>query len=193
MAEDQAQESEENEALPEGEEQEDAKKGGMSKLILFAGVPVVLIVVGLGAAYFLGFFGGSKEEHAEDDHGGEHGEAGEYDEHGEPKEHAPSKHEIVFYDLPDLLVNLSVGNGETRYLKLRIALELSDHAAVDKVEVVMPRVIDNFQVYLRELRLEDLDGSAGIYRMREELLKRINLSLQNVTVQDVLFKEIIVQ
>lgn len=184
MAEDQAQEAEENEDLPEGEELEEPKKGGMNKLILFAGVPVVLILVGLGAAYFLGFFGGAKEEHAADGHGGEHGEHGEQEE---------PKHELVFYDLPDLLVNLSAEDGETRYLKLRIALELSDQASVDKVEVVMPRIIDNFQVYLRELRLEDLNGSAGIYRMREELLKRINLSLQNVAVQDVLFKEIIVQ
>ncbi len=181
MAEDQAPEEEVNEEIPEGEELEPPKKSGMSKMILFAGVPVLLIVVGLGAAYFLGFFGGGAEEHAADEHGEEHGE------------HEETKQELVFYDLPDLLVNLSTGDGETRYLKLRIALELSEQAAVEKVEVVMPRIVDNFQVYLRELRLEDLNGSAGIYRMREELLKRINLSLQEVAVQDVLFKEIIVQ
>ena len=186
MAEDQEQETEETEEdLPEGEELEAPKKG-MNKMILFVGAPVILIVVGLAAAYFLGFFGGGEEKHADGGHG-EHGEHGEHDEHAE------ESHTLVFYDLPDLLVNLSAEDGETRYLKLRIALELTDQAAVDKVEVVMPRIIDNFQVYLRELRLEDLNGSAGIYRMREELLKRINLSLQNVAVQDVLFKEIIVQ
>lgn len=188
MAEEQAEETDVAEETADGEELEAPKKSGMNKMILFAGVPVVLIVVGLAAAYFLGFLGGGAEEHAGDEHGGEHGE-----EHGDAGEHGESNHALVFYDLPDLLVNLSTGDGETRYLKLRIALELSDQSAVDKVEIVMPRIIDNFQVYLRELRLEDLNGSAGIYRMREELLKRINLSLQNVVVQDVLFKEIIVQ
>ena len=181
MAEDQSPEAEESEESLDGEQQEEPKKSGLNKIILFAGAPVALIVVGLAAAYFLGFLGGGKEELASEEHGEGHGE------------HVEAKQALVFYDLPDLLVNLSTGDGETRYLKLRIALELSDQAAVDKVEVVMPRIVDNFQVYLRELRLEDLNGSAGIYRMREELLKRINLSLQDVAVQDVLFKEIIVQ
>ena len=190
MAEDQEQETEETEeGLPEGEELEAPKKG-MNKMILFVGAPVILIVVGLAAAYFLGFFGGGDVKHAEDGHG-EHSDHGDHGGHG--GEHGEDQHSLVFYDLPDLLVNLSAEDGETRYLKLRIALELTDQSAVDKVEEVMPRIIDNFQVYLRELRLEDLNGSAGIYRMREELLKRINLSLQNVAVQDVLFKEIIVQ
>ena len=40
-----------------------------------------------------------------------------------------------------------------------------------RIEAVMPRIVDNFQIYLRELRLEDLRGSAGIYRLREELLR----------------------
>jgi flagellar FliL protein len=57
----------------------------------------------------------------------------------------------------------------------------------------MPRIIDNFQVYLRELRLDDLRGSAGIYRLREELLMRVNTAAQPVHVKDVLFREMLVQ
>ena len=57
----------------------------------------------------------------------------------------------------------------------------------------MPRIVDNFQVYLRELRLEDLRGSAGLYRLREELLSRVNIAAQPAQVNDVLFKEMLVQ
>ncbi|MFX9073467.1 flagellar basal body-associated FliL family protein, partial [Acinetobacter baumannii] len=57
----------------------------------------------------------------------------------------------------------------------------------------LPRIIDNFQVYLRELRLDDLKGSAGMYRLREELLLRVNMAAQPVKIKDVLFKEMLVQ
>jgi flagellar protein FliL len=64
---------------------------------------------------------------------------------------------------------------------------------VARLQAVMPRVIDNFQVYLRELRVEDLRGSAGVYRLREELLVRVNSAAAPVKVRDVLFKEMLVQ
>jgi flagellar FliL protein len=57
----------------------------------------------------------------------------------------------------------------------------------------MPRIIDSAQVFLRELRLDDLQGSAGMLRLREELMRRINAAVSPVEVRDVLFKEIIVQ
>ena len=52
---------------------------------------------------------------------------------------------------------------------------------------------DSFQTYLRELRLDDLRGSAGMYRLREELLTRINVAVQPSKVSAVLFKEMLVQ
>ena len=61
------------------------------------------------------------------------------------------------------------------------------------LDVVLPRIVDNFQVYLRELRIEDLQGSAGLQRLREELLLRVNASTKTAKVRDVLFKEMLVQ
>jgi flagellar protein FliL len=58
---------------------------------------------------------------------------------------------------------------------------------------VLPRIIDNFQVYLRELRVEDLKGSGGMYRLREELLLRVNAAVAPAKINDVLFKEMLVQ
>lgn len=98
----------------------------------------------------------------------------------------------VFYDLPDFLVNLS-GPPPQHYLKLRVSLEVVNKDAVASLETVMPRVLDGFQTFLRELRPEDLEGSQGMLTLREELMRRISLATQQQLVSDVLFREIIVQ
>jgi flagellar FliL protein len=106
---------------------------------------------------------------------------------------APSK-PAVFVDLPEVLVNLSSGGSErTQYLKVKIVLELSDPAMIPQIQPVMPRVIDAFQTYLRELRANDLEGSAGLYRLKEELTRRVNASIAPSRINAVLFKEIVVQ
>jgi flagellar FliL protein len=101
--------------------------------------------------------------------------------------------EATFYDLPEILVNLSQQDKRSQFLKLKIALELSDREASAALEPVLPRVLDTFQIYLRELRTDDLEGSAGIYRLKEELLRRVNLAIRPHKVDRILFKEIIVQ
>jgi flagellar FliL protein len=100
----------------------------------------------------------------------------------------------VFIDLPEVLVNLSnTGSERTQYLKVKIVLELSDQLLAQQITPVMPRVMDTFQTYLRELRPTDLDGSAGLYRLKEELTRRVNVAIAPNKVNAVLFKEIIVQ
>lgn len=162
---------------------EPAKKRLPGKmLVLYGGVAfLVLLIGGAAGAYFLGMFDPASEEHAGDS-------ASESDEHGEEGEN-----KAVFYDLPEILVNLnSTGKKET-YLKIRIALELDNEKMQTDLEPLMPRVIDNFQVFLREMRVEDLSGSAGMVRLKEEMLQRINLSVQPLKVRDVLFKEMLIQ
>ena len=99
----------------------------------------------------------------------------------------------VFFDLPELLVNLNTGGRKSTFLKIRVALELQKSEDIPRVEEMMPRIIDNFQVYLRELRIEDLKGSAGMYRLREELLARVAAAAAPAQVNDVLFKEMLIQ
>lgn len=98
-----------------------------------------------------------------------------------------------FYDLPVMSVNLDTGERRQAFLSLTISLELDSFADGEHIQEVMPRIIDNFQIYLRELRLEDLRGSAGLYRLREELLRRVNHAVHPNHVRDVLFKEMLVQ
>jgi flagellar protein FliL len=114
--------------------------------------------------------------------------------HGDTAAAATHVKPPVFVDMPDILVNLSSSGGErTQYLKVKIALELPDEAVSAQIQPIMPRLLDTFQTYLRELRSTDLDGSAGLYRLKEELTRRVNASIAPNRVNAVLFKEIMVQ
>lgn len=168
---------------PEGEVEIEVKpRRGLNgkKLILFIVLPLLLIGGGGGAAYLLGLLDSLL--------GIEHGAEGEAHEEA-AQEAGPS----VFYELPEMLVNLNSTGKKANFLKLLVSLELESPEAQAEVEAVLPRVIDSFQVYLRELRIEDLRGSAGLYRLREELLLRVNAAVAPVKVKDVLFKEMLVQ
>ena len=152
----------------------------MQKLIVGGGLLVALAGSG-GAYYFLGSSPG--EEHAE----GAEAEAG----HGAPSELPPEN--AAFFDVPDIIVNIQSADSTPAYLKLAVALELDNAEARAAIEPVMPRVVDQFQTYLRELRVEDVRGSMGVMRLKEELLRRVNLAAAPTPVRDVLLKEMIVQ
>ncbi len=162
------------------------KRMAGKKVVLFA-LPVLLLVAGGAGAYFMGLFGGEAppEEHAAAASqaaagAGAAGEGGGGDE-------------VVYFEVPDLLVNLSGPNNSSGFLKLRLQLELENSGDVEKVEAVLPRIIDNFQVYLRELRVEDLQGAQGVYRLKEELLVRVNAAARPTKINDVLISEMLVQ
>jgi flagellar FliL protein len=95
--------------------------------------------------------------------------------------------------LPDLLVNLSSSGRRSNFIKLKITLELEKALDEPRVKTMQPRIIDNFQTYLRDLRLEDLQGAQGLFRLREELLIRINAAVAPAKVTDILFQEMLVQ
>jgi flagellar FliL protein len=101
----------------------------------------------------------------------------------------------AFLDMPDVLVNLSSsgGNERTQYLKVKVVLELPDQELSAQIQPIMPRIMDTFQTYLRELRPTDLDGSAGLYRLKEELTRRVNAAIAPNHINAVLFKEIVIQ
>ena len=101
--------------------------------------------------------------------------------------------QTTFFEIPDLIVNLNTSGRKSAFLKIKISLEITDPADIDTINQMLPRIVDNFQVYLRELRIEDLQGSAGMYRLHEELLRRVNIAGRPAKVKDVLFKEMLVQ
>ena len=166
-------EIEEVEEEVEGEAAAPKKSGWLPKLslktIIIAGVAVLLLGGGGTAAYL--FFADK-----------------------DAAEHAKAPEPAVFVDMPDILVNLAnTGSDRTQYLKVKITLEVPDQNLAKQITPVMPRVTDAFQTYLRELRPTDLDGSAGLYRLKEELTRRVNVAIAPSRVNAVLFKEIVVQ
>jgi flagellar protein FliL len=151
----------------------------MKKLIVVTAL-VVVIGGGGGAYYFLGLSAG--EENAD----GAPGEA-----HAPASDLPPAT--AAFFDVPDMVVNIQTADATPAYLKLAVSLELDNEEAKAAIEPVMPRVVDQFQTYLRELRVEDVRGSMGVMRLKEELLRRVNLAVAPTPVRDVLLKEMIVQ
>ena len=145
------------------------------KLVLFVAAPILLILLAGAGAYFTGMFGSSSPQ-------GE-GAAGEEG----PMQPA------VFYELPEMLVNLNSDGRTSSFLKISVSLEIESEADRKRLDDALPRIIDNFQIYLRELRIEDLNGSAGMQRLREELLLRVNAAVRPSVIKDVLFKEMLVQ
>jgi flagellar protein FliL len=95
--------------------------------------------------------------------------------------------------MPDMIVNLQAESPRLRYLKLRLSLEVPGEPAAEAVRQLMPRVMDSFQLYLRALTVEDVQGSAGMQRLKEELNARVNLAVGPTRVSSVLLKEMLVQ
>jgi flagellar protein FliL len=112
---------------------------------------------------------------------------------GESKSVDVEMPKAVHHELPEMMVNLSAGNDRPQYLRVKITLELDDAKTIDALQPVMPRVLDTFQVHLRELRAGDLEGSAGIFRLREELMRRVNHAIAPAKIRAVLFREVVVQ
>ncbi len=140
------------------------------KILIIAAAAVLVVGSGGAGAYF--FFSSKKADHAA----------------------AGVVKPAVFVDLPDVLVNLANAGGDsTRYLKVKVTLEVPDQALAQQIQPLMPRVMDAFQTYLRELRPTDLDGSAGLFRLKEELTRRVNTAVAPSRINAVLFKEIVVQ
>jgi flagellar protein FliL len=140
------------------------------KKLLMILIPVLLLGGGGGAFMMMGGKDKKADAHGEAPAEGEHAEA-KADEGGHGEEGKASN----FYELPDIVVNLnSEGKKQGSFLKIKINLEMADAESAKKVEAMLPRIVDNLQVYLRELRVEDIQGSEGLYRLREELLHRVN-------------------
>ena len=172
-------------------------KGRGKLVIVLAGAAVLLLLGGGGAAaYFLGFLGGGAAAHGTAEHAGaaagKEGAAKGKAESGKAGEGGPAE-DVTFVELPDMLVNLQAETSRPRYLRLRIAVEVEDDKAAAAVKALTPRVLDSFQMFLRSLTVDDVQGSAGMERLKEEMLARVNVAVEPSRIRDVLFKEILVQ
>lgn len=162
------------------------KKPSKKKLYIIIGAVLLIIIIG-GA---VGFFFYSKkhgESKVEESHGGESS-----DKHSTKLVTPNSIPEFI--DMEEFLVNLNtVKKTQSSFLKMNVMLEIMPGSAKDDIQKFMPIIRDNLEMYLHELRAEDLQGSAGMYRLKEELLLRINKIIYPLQIKDVLFKNMLVQ
>jgi flagellar protein FliL len=163
----------------EAAEGTEPKKGFGKKFLLIAGAGALVLLLAIGGGVYYFFFSGS----------GDAASKTKVAANGAPLV-AP---QVVFFDMPDLVVNIQSADGAPAYLKLAVSLELDGADEKPGLQALMPRIVDQFQSYLRELRIDDLRGSAGVMRLKEELLRRINVAAAPFSVRDVLLKEMIVQ
>ncbi len=153
-----------------------AQAGGGSRKLLLLGMPLALLLLGAGL-WFSGILPGVLGMSAKP-----------------PRSMADNAPQPpVFVELPEMVANLNAGERRNAYVKLRARIELAREADRAAVVAAMPKLQDLFQTYLREMRPEELRGSAGTWRLREELLARANVAVAPVRVTGVLFTELLVQ
>ncbi len=191
------EDTEKTDGAAEGEaaaEEGGKKKKGLKKILLIVG-PILLIIIIVAVLFLTGILGGKKKEAAKEGEPGqelteEHGEEGGKDKKKDGKEGAEKP---TYYDLPEMLVNMDSKGKKQHFLKISVSIELAKAEDVHAVEGIVPKVIDQFQIFLREMRIEDLRGSAGIYRLRQELLARLKPAVAPIEVKDVLFRQLLIQ
>lgn len=185
----------------EGEGAAAKKKMSGKKLILFIVLPAVLVLGGGGAAAYLLLFKGGGEQHAAADSGGHGKQKGGHGADAAPGEAVAGPNgtmishgeDVIFVALPEMLVNITGPDGRPAYLKLKLTLEAPNDETVTALTEHVPRISDQFNGFLREMRTDDLAGSAGAYRLRLELLRRVNLTIAPMQVNAVLIEEMLVQ
>lgn len=162
-----------------------SKKMSGKKLVLFIVLPLLLLGGGGAAAYFLLF---KEDPEAEAAHGAEGEAAGEAEAAAEEEGHMP-----VFFELPKMQANLIMTGKKQPFMVTTLVLEVTDAEDQKVVEEVQPRIENEIVTYLRSLRPEDVQGAAGLQRLREELLLRVKEAAKPAKVKDILFKEMLIQ
>jgi flagellar FliL protein len=172
-------------AVAAGEDEVPAKKGGKKKLMLLA-IPLVLagVVAGLWFGGILPpLLGMGPKEKTKD-------------EMTHPADQPAATAAVKppsFVDVPELIANLNSAGKRPAFVKLKARIEVAKADDQTVVQAAMPRILDLMQTYLREMRPEELRGSAGTWRLREELIARANIAVAPAQVTDVLFTEMLIQ
>lgn len=170
-------------AKPEGEAAEGKPKGGGKKKLLLILLPVLLLGGGGAGLWFTGILPGllGMGPKPEDS-------AAQIAEPAPPPRIPPA-----FVELPEIVSNLNAPGRRASFVRLKAKIEIAQASDTEAVQAAMPRLLDLFQTYLREVRPEELRGSAGTHRLREELIARASLAVAPARVTDVLFMEMLVQ
>lgn len=168
----------------------EVKKTSGKKIVMLVAAIVVLGLITWGVMALLG---GDDESHpdgegAESSQTGEdHGDKSSAGVNGEGVQNLPA-----YLPIENLLVNLNTGGRGIILLRISVALELESEDDRAEIDLLMPAIINDFQVYLRSLRPDDLEGTKGLTRIQEELLVRINQSISPKRIRRILFEDFLI-
>ncbi len=176
----------------------EAPKGKLAFLknrkIVIGGAAALLLLGGGGGAAMMLMGGDGKAAHGDEAASGEHGDEAEEEASAEEEGGGEGKEgELPLVDVPAMVVNMRSADGTSRYLKLRFMLEAKSAAKVDPLKAKLPAIIDAYQPFLRELRPEDVSGSAAVFRIKEEMLIRASEVAGKGMVKDVLIQDLVQQ
>lgn len=160
-----------------------------NNLLLYILIPVILIVGIAGGFLVSSMFTGGHKEHKEEEK--KNKEA--LSEEDEKKKESLDPKNILFVPIPDLLINLKSNKQRPVFLKVSLVLEIHDPKIKEVIENLRPKMVDQFQVFLRDLDTADVTGASNLQRLRQELLVRVNAVAAPYKVQDVLIKDFLVQ
>ncbi len=159
------------------------KKGGKGKLIVIIIVALIVVLGGTGGGlFYLGFLDSMLGiEHEEADTGHENADHDPLDL-GTP----------VYYELPEFVADLKTNECRSPFLKLSLTVQIDQGDQAVLVER-QPKVIDRIQLFLREQERQALVGEAGAEALRAEVVLIMNATIQPATIQNVLFRSMILQ
>ena len=173
MANDNTVHNTENEDVKE----EVSRKQKKSSLLIPIVIGVSILCIGAGAGFY--FLKSPTKAKGADEH--------------KKTEEEVNLMEITFLQLPEVIVNLKATKGKSAILKAQFVIELAGLSDKDPVDHIKPLIIDQFQSYLRELETSDLQGAAGLERVRQELQNRVSNLVAPVKIRQILFKDFLIQ
>ena len=145
-----------------------AKLAGKMKYIIIAAVVLVLAGAGTGL-YFMGFFTVHKSYETSMQLPG-----------------AP-----VYYEMKTMTVNLKPSAQRARpFIRLTLQVELQGESAKKAFIDNETKIVDTMQTHLRGVQYEELNGTEGTERLREDLTIIINRIIQPERAITVLYKDI---
>lgn len=96
---------------------------------------------------------------------------------------------IAFVRIEPLVISLAPGSG-ARHLRLSAELEV-EAPHLDEVRMLMPRILDVLNGYLRAVATQDLESPSALVRLRAQMLRRIQIVTGEGRVRDFLVTEFV--
>lgn len=97
--------------------------------------------------------------------------------------------DIAFVAIEPVVISLGRG-GSASHLRFTAQLEVAKSYA-DEVTVLMPRILDVLNSYLRAVAVADLEDPSAMARLRAQMLRRVQIVTGEGRVRDLLVTEFV--